>query len=148
MSDVGYHLNDDGKFDIQLNQSKIEERRLAEIFVGADIELVEVKAESFLWERSGNLCIEFEWNGEPSGIAKTNAGIWAQTLIRAEDGEVMGWVLFKVDRLKEVCRQAYREGRFRRGVGDKGKSSVVLIRLRDLWPMLLCNNDKKRGNWR
>jgi hypothetical protein len=137
MSDPGYRLNDDDKFDIQLAQAKVEERKLAQIFVGADIELIEVKAESFLWERSGKLCIEFERNGKPSGIAVTKAGVWAHALIRASDREVMGWALFPVARLKELCRQAYRAGRVLRCVGDGGKSSVVLLRLADLWPMML-----------
>ena len=137
MSDAGFRLNDDDKFDIQLQQGKIQERKLAELLVGADIELIEVKAESYIWERTGNLCIEFEWDGKPSGIANTKAGVWAHVMLRAEDGEVMGWTLFKVERLKEICRQAYKEGRVRRGVGDDGKSAVILIRLRDLWPMML-----------
>jgi hypothetical protein len=135
--EAGYRLNDDGKFDIQLAQGKVEERRLAEIFVGADIELIEVKGESFIWERSGKICIEFERNGKPSGIAVTKAGLWAHALIRASDREVMGWTLFKVDRLKELCREAYRQGRVLHCVGDGGRSSVVLLRLADLWPMML-----------
>lgn len=133
----GYKLNDDDKFDIQLAQGKIEERKLAEIFVGAHIERVEVKAESFIWERSGKICIEFSRNGKPSGIAATKAEFWAHVLIRASDREVMGWVMFKVDRLKELCRQAFRDKRVLHCVGDGGSSSVVLLRLADLWPMML-----------
>ena len=74
MSDAGFRLNDDDKFDIQLAQGKIQERKLAELLVGADIELIEVKAESYIWERTGNLCIEFEWNGEPSRASRQDQG--------------------------------------------------------------------------
>jgi hypothetical protein len=135
--DPGYRLNNDEKYDIQLAQGVLEERRLADIFVGARLELVEVKAESFIWERTGKICIEFSRNGQPSGIAATKAEFWVHVLIRASDREVMGWMMFKTDRLKELCREAYRQRRVLHCVGDGGRSSVVLLRLADLWPMML-----------
>jgi hypothetical protein len=133
MRDNGFELNRDHKFDIQLSAAMINERRLGEIFVGADIrklETIELKSESHQWEKTGNIAIEFDWSGKPSGIAVTEAGFWAHELKR--HGETLGYFMFPDERLKALCREAYRRGDYRTGVGDDGLSSVVLIRIRDL----------------
>jgi hypothetical protein len=133
MRDNGFEINRDHKFDIQLSAALINERRLGEIFVGEDIkklETIELKSESHQWEKTGNIAIEFEWNGKPSGIAATEAGWWAHELKR-DDG-TLGYFMFPDDRLRTLCREAYRRGSYRIGVGDDCLSSVVLIRIRDL----------------
>lgn len=74
--------NRDKKFDLQLSQALINERKLADIFVNARLEKIELKSESFLWERTGNIAIEYMANGKPSGIQTTEAEMWVHELKR------------------------------------------------------------------
>ena len=113
------------KFDIQLGQALINERRLANIFENGKIE---VKSESYLWERTRNICIEYEQNGKPSGIAITEAEHWIHELL-LHDGSVLVRLMFPVPRLKELCRRANAEGRYRKNAGDGGRFSVFLVPL-------------------
>jgi hypothetical protein len=120
-------FNPDDKYDLQLSRALIDERRLAEIFEHGDISRIELKGEEWLWERTGNLCLEYEWNGEPSGIAVTKSGYWVHELKR--DGVTLVYLMFPIERLKELGRMAFRAGRYRVKVGDNGKSAVVLVPL-------------------
>ena len=118
------------KFDLQLSQALIDERRLLDIFVGATLEKIELKSESWLWEQSGNICIEYRRNGRPSGISTTEADVWVHELKR--DGQTLVYLMFPIERLKTLCRDAIRDGRCHKGVGDDDLSDVVILRLRDI----------------
>jgi hypothetical protein len=120
----------DNKFDMQLSQALIDERRLAEIFEHADIHKIELKSESHQWEETGNICIEYRQDGRPSGIAATQAGVWVHELKR--DGETLCYLMFPTERLKKLAREAYKQGRRRSRAGDGGRFDVVLLRLRDI----------------
>lgn len=117
-------FNRDNKYDIQLSQALRDESALAKILAGAKIEL---KTESFLWERTGNICIEFASRGKPSGIAVTEADYWVHELKR--DGETLVYLMFPVERLKHLCRTA---GRIVRGAGDDGAQSAVILPLKEI----------------
>ena len=123
-------FNRDRKFDLQLDQALIDERRLAEIFEHANIRRIELKSESHQWEKTGNICIEFRQNGHPSGIAATEADLWVHELKR--DGETLCYLMFPAERLKKLAREAYKKGRHRSNAGDGGRFDVVLLRLRDI----------------
>jgi hypothetical protein len=82
MTDQKIKFNRDSKFDLQLSDALVNERRLAEIFSAAKIEKIELKSESWLWERTKNICIEYRQNGKPSGIAVTEADYWVHELRR------------------------------------------------------------------
>lgn len=123
-------FNKDKKFDIQLGQALLNERRLAEIFEAGDIEKIELKSETCQWERTGNICIEYKCDGQLSGISTTEAGYWVHELRRSD--QTLVYLMFPIDRLKELARQAIRDGRCRSGAGDDGRFDVALIRLRDI----------------
>jgi hypothetical protein len=120
-------FNNDNKFDIQLSQSLIDERRLAHIFEHLDLHKIELKSESWQWEQTGNICIEFRANGKPSGIAATQADCWVHELKR--DGETLCYLMFPIDRLKQLAREAYRAGHYHEGGGDGGRYCNILIPL-------------------
>ena len=120
-------FNQDNKFDIQLSQSLIDQRRLADIFEYGDISKIELKSETWQWEQTGNICIEYRQNGKPSGIAVTEAGFWVHELKR--EGETLVYLMFPIDRLKELAREAYRQGRYHEGGGDGGRFCNILIPL-------------------
>lgn len=123
-------INRDRKFDLQLSQAHIDEKRLADIFQDANIQKIELKSESYKWERTGNIVIEYRAKGAPSGISTTEAGMWIHELKR--DGKTLVYLMFPIERLKELCRIAIREGRSRKDSGDGGEFDVVLLRLKDI----------------
>lgn len=118
------------KFDFQLSQAKINERGLAEIFAYRTIEKIELKSESVQWEETRNICIEYARDGKPTGIATTTADYWVHELKR--DGKTLVYLMFPIDRLKELCRDAKARGWFRHNAGDNGRQSVILLRLWDI----------------
>jgi hypothetical protein len=118
------------KFDFQLGQAIINERGLAEIFAYRTIEKIELKSESVQWEETRNICIEYARDGKPTGIATTQADYWVHELKR--DGKTLVYLMFPIDRLKELCRDAKARGWFRHNAGDNGRQSVILLRLWDI----------------
>jgi hypothetical protein len=127
MPDEKITFNHDNKFDLQLSQSLIDQRRLADIFEHMNIHKIELKSESWQWERTGNICIEYRQNGRPSGIAVTEADCWVHELKR--DGKTLVYLMFPIERLKELAREAYRQGHYHEGGGDGGRFCNILIPL-------------------
>jgi hypothetical protein len=118
------------KFDIQLSEAEINERKLHEIFTAKKIEKIELKSETWQWEKTGNVFIEYKQNGEPSGISVTEADYWVHELKR--DGKTLVYLMFPLDRLKELAREAIRKGRKRTQAGDGGRFEGVTIRLSEI----------------
>ena len=54
------------KFDIDLSYGKVSEQMVADMLQDKKIE---VKSERDMWMRTGNIAIEYESYGKPSGIA-------------------------------------------------------------------------------
>jgi hypothetical protein len=123
-------FNRDNKFDLQLDGALVNERRLAEIFVAAKIEKIELKSETWQWEQTGNICIEYRQNGQPSGIAITEADYWVHELRR--DGKTLCYLMFPIERLKELARAAYKAGHYHEGGGDGGRFCNILIPLSEI----------------
>jgi hypothetical protein len=123
-------FNHDRKFDLQLSEALINERRLGEIFSAKRIEKIELKSEAWQWEQTGNICIEFRCDGNPSGISRTEADYWVHELKR--DGETLVYLMFTVDRLKKLAKAAIKAGRWRKNAGDGGRFDVALIKLSEL----------------
>lgn len=117
------------KFDIQLGQGLVYERRLAEIFSAGKIERLELKSESWLWERTGNLAIEFQRGDRGSGITTTEADYWVHELCR--EGKTLCYLMFPIDRLRDLVAEARLAGNVRIG-GDDELSHLALIKIADL----------------
>ena len=120
-------FNRNKKFDLQLSASLRSERKLAELLNSAKIEL---KSETWQWEQTGNICIEFACDGNPSGIATTEADVCVHELRREDRTLVYLW--FPIERLKEVAREYYRHGCYRTDAGDNGRFSVIFVPLREI----------------
>jgi len=123
----GVTFNSDNKYDIQLSDALINERRLGEIFAAKKIEKSELKSETYQWERTGNICVEVRSYGKKSGLAATEADYWVHELKR--DGETLVYLMFPVDRLKSLCRT---HGRLVHDGGDNNAQSNYLIKLSDI----------------
>jgi hypothetical protein len=123
-------FNSDKKFDIQLSDALLAEKRLGEIFLSAKIEKIELKTETWQWEQTGNICVEYRWNGQPSGIASTQADYWVHELRR--DGETLCYMMFPIKRMKQLAKHFYQIDSRRTKSGDGGKSDVILIPLSEV----------------
>jgi len=56
------------KFDLDLEYGSIREDRIADMLTNKKIE---VKSERGMWMKTGNICIEYQSYGKPSGIEAT-----------------------------------------------------------------------------
>lgn len=105
---------------------RVHEARLKDILEGAKIEL---KTDTWQWEQTGNLCIEYgKMDGRKSGIAVTEAKFWIYELRRKD--QTIVHLIFPIEQLKELGRRAYLNGWYRHYAGDDGNSKVVLIPLK------------------
>ena len=107
-------FNSDFKYDLEVGQ--VEEKMLAQILSGSTIEV----KRDFLAHRTGNVLVEYESRGKPSGIATTQAKHWAFIL----ENETV--VIIRTDRLKDKCRAEFQSGRIASG-GDSDTSKGVLL---------------------
>jgi len=108
------------KFDLDL---KFGEKW--EDFTANALRTAEVKTEKDMWKRTGNICIEYQSYGKPSGIEATESDLWIHNL--THKGEfIMGFIL-PTDKLKKV----YKEGRKVSG-GDNNASSIYLLKIEEL----------------
>jgi len=103
-------------FDINLAEGLAGESELVSI-----LETVEVKTD-FLTDTTGNVAVEYESRGEPSGISTTKAKYWAFKLVNM--GVI---VLIETDKLKTICRQYFHEEERNVIGGDDDTSKMLLI---------------------
>ena len=99
---------------------------------------IEVKSDRKA-SRTGNLCIEYENRGRPSGINNTKADYWVYFIVHKESEEC-----YKIptEELKKICQTSFRT----RG-GDFGASRMYLINKNKLSKYLIFkknNNDLKK----
>jgi len=114
------------KFDIDLEYGTIREDKIAEMLTGKKIE---VKSEKDLWQKSGNICIEYESWGKPSGIRATEADYWFHNLCVGDNEfctlvfktDVLKTIVEKLDTFKTVCG------------GDHKASRMYLLNLQKLF---------------
>ena len=90
-------VEDRKKFDIDLEYGQVREDIVADMLQDKKIE---VKSERDVWQRTGNIAIEYQSYGKPSGIAATEADYWFHNLCVGED--IYATVVFKVDILKKI----------------------------------------------
>jgi hypothetical protein len=90
-------VEDRKKFDIDLEYGQVREDIVADMLQDKKIE---VKSERDVWQRTGNIAIEYQSYGKPSGIAATEADYWFHNLCVGED--IYATVVFRVDILKKI----------------------------------------------
>ena len=65
------------KFDLDLQYGQVREQMVADMLQNKKIE---VKSERDVWQRTGNIAIEYECYGKPSGINATESDFWFHNL--------------------------------------------------------------------
>ena len=118
------------KFDIDLQFGKQWEVFVDELFSGA--KTCEVKTERDdggpkQWTTTGNIFVEYECNGVPSGIASTTADIWHINLVRNNGLEA--YIGFPTNKLRELI--ARKDPRRVKG-GDGYRARGFLISIKSL----------------
>ena len=67
------------KFDLDLKYGQEREKKVA-VLLDQDKSKIEVKTERDWWAKTGNIAIEVECWGKPSGLSKTEADYWVHIL--------------------------------------------------------------------
>ena len=116
--------NNDKRFDLDLAYGQVFEKKVADILGNSKIE---VKTEKDKWKTTGNIVIEYESRGKPSGIITTDADYWLHNLAVGDD--IVLSLLLKVSTLRKYIAQ--HNPRSVRG-GDDMTSKLYLIKLTDL----------------
>ena len=93
----------DFKYDLKIGQ--LGEELLNDILQNKKIE---VKRDSWVY-KSGNIAIEYESRGKPSGIAKSEADYWSFIFSGGYEDEII--IIIKSSRLKIICREYYKKGK-------------------------------------
>ena len=89
------------KFDVDLEFGKQWEEHIDEMFSGA--KTCEIKTERDKWAHTGNICIEIESYGKPSGLTSTEAEMWVHNLVK--DGELCCSLVFNTVKLREIMAE-------------------------------------------
>ena len=127
-------LNNDRRFDIDLQYGQIHERQVADMLQNSRIE---VKTERGLWTKTGNIVIEFESRNKPSGIQTTEAEYWFHNL--EKDGQVLCTLVFPTEVLRRYIRTHMPS--VVRG-GDNYTSLLYKINLKDLFEKIGKQDDQ------
>ena len=114
------------KFDLDLEYGEIREEKIAKMLTGKKIE---VKSERGMWMKTGNICIEYESYGKPSGIKTTEADYWFHNLCVGDnefctlvfDTNMLRTIVNELDSFKTVSG------------GDNNASRMFLVNLQKLF---------------
>ena len=119
-------IKDRKKFDIDLAYGEVREQMIADMLTGKKIE---VKSERDLWVNTGNIAIEYECYGKPSGIAATESDYWFHNLCIGN--RTFATLVFDVPSLKRIIDNLD----YKRTVsgGDNYASKMYLLNIQKLF---------------
>ena len=126
MSKMEPAVCDRKKFDLDLAYGKVREQRVADMLTDKK---VEVKSERDIWVRTGNIAVEYESYGKPSGIAATEADYWFHNLCIGD--ETFATLVFDVPSLKRIIDNLD----YKKTVsgGDHNASRMYLLNIQKLF---------------
>ena len=114
------------KFDIDLAYGQIREKAVLDMLENKKIE---VKSERGIWYNSGNIAIEYESYGKPSGINATESEVWWHNLCLGDT--IYASIVFDTNVLKDIIGKLD----YVRSVngGDNKASKMYLLNLQKLF---------------
>jgi hypothetical protein len=114
------------KFDIDLEYGQVREKQIAEMLQDKKIE---VKSERDMWQRTGNIAIEYQSYGKPSGIDATESDYWFHNLCIGDD--TFCTLVFNTESLKKIIKNLD----YKKSVsgGDHKASRMYLLNLQKLF---------------
>jgi len=111
-------FNSDFRYDLKVGQ--VAEQALAAIFEGKKVEVKRDRKARL----TGNIFVEYESRGKPSGISTSEADYWCFVVEET-------FILLTAQRLKEIVEPLKGTDKERRG-GDNNTSVGVLLRIADI----------------
>tara|TARA_X000001388_G_scaffold59563_1_gene44928 strand:- start:9519 stop:9944 length:426 start_codon:yes stop_codon:yes gene_type:complete len=126
MKNLEPKTEDRKKFDIDLEYGKVREKQVADMLQDKKIE---VKSERDVWQKTGNIAIEYECYGKPSGINATESDYWFHNLCIGD--ETFATIVFDTASLKRIINNLD----YKRSVsgGDNNASRMYLLNLQKLF---------------
>ena len=126
MKELEPKVADRKKFDIDLEYGKVREQQVADMLQDKKIE---VKSERDVWQKTGNIAIEYECYGKPSGINATESDYWFHNLCIGD--ETFATLVFDTTSLKRIIANLDKK----RSVsgGDNNASRMYLLNLQKLF---------------
>ena len=114
------------KFDIDLEYGQVREKQVADMLQDKKIE---VKSERGLWQKTGNIAIEYQSYGKPSGIEATESDYWFHNLCVGD--ETFCTLVFDTNSLKKIIKNLD----YKKSVsgGDNNASRMYLLNLQKLF---------------
>ena len=114
------------KFDLDLQYGTVREDKVAAMLQDKKIE---VKSERGMWMKTGNIAIEYQSYGKPSGIKATESDYWFHNLCIGDNEyctlvfktDVLRTIVDKLDTFKTVSG------------GDHNASKMFLVNLQKLF---------------
>jgi len=139
MKNLEPSVEDRKKFDIDLEYGKVREQLVADMLQDKKIE---VKSERDVWQKTGNIAIEYESYGKPSGINATESDYWFHNLCIGED--IFATIVFDTTSLKRIINNLD----YKRSVsgGDNNASRMYLLNLQKLFSSDVIKAFKEKGN--
>ena len=126
MNKTAPSVKDRKKFDIDLEYGKIRESQVLDMFENAKIE---VKSERDIWQKSGNIAIEYECYGKPSGIKATESDYWFHNLCIGD--ETFATIVFDTKSLKRIISNL--DSKRSVSGGDHNAARMYLLNLQKLF---------------
>ena len=126
MNKLEPNKEDRKKFDIDLEYGKVREKQVADMLQDKKIE---VKSERDVWQKTGNIAIEYECYGKPSGINATESDYWFHNLCIGD--ETFATIVFDTASLKRIIDNLDNK-RVVSG-GDHNASKMYLLNLQRLF---------------
>ena len=126
MENLEPKTEDRKKFDIDLEYGKVREQMVADMLQDKKIE---VKSERDVWQKTGNIAIEYECYGKPSGINATESDYWFHNLCIGD--ETFATIVFDTNSLKRIIANLDKK----RSVsgGDNNAARMYLLNLQKLF---------------
>jgi hypothetical protein len=115
------------KFDIDLKYGQEREQKIVS-FLDKNKNKLEVKTERDWWAKTGNIAIEIECWGKPSGLAKTEADYWVHILAIGKEDYCK--LIFEVPKRKKIADKFKDNFKM---IGDHHASKCILIPLKELF---------------
>ena len=126
MKNLEPKIEDRKKFDIDLEYGKVREQQVADMLQDKKIE---VKSERDVWQKTGNIAIEYESYGKPSGINATESDYWFHNLCIGS--ETFATIVFDTTSLKRIIENL--DSKRSVSGGDNNASRMYLLNLQKLF---------------
>ena len=113
--------NNDSNFDVDLKFGNKHEKKIGKL-LGLKTEEIEVKTERDWWAKTGNICIEIERRGKPTGLSITKAKVWVHVL--SKGNKQLLRLVIDVPVLKKLAEKFKDNWKM---VGDRRETKAIMI---------------------